>query len=102
MPIMMYVGSHVITSRIASGIVSRIASMNARNMLSLDRSGWPTKKRAKCHVTPGAMICWQSYSTPMLVDGMMTPMRPRLPIHGSCGFSTFMSIAPAAVQTGSK
>jgi hypothetical protein len=47
------------------------------------RSGCSTKKRAKCQVTPGGIIRWQSYSTPILLDGMMTPIRPRDPIQGS-------------------
>src|SRR5215207_8786953 len=72
-------------SRMASGMVLRIASMNARNMLSLDRSGCSTQNRAKCQVNPAGMMRWQSYSTPILVDGMITPMRPRAPIQGSCG-----------------
>jgi len=28
---------------------------------------------------------WQSYSTPVLVDGITMPIRPREPIQGSCG-----------------
>ena len=51
------------------------------------------KNRAKCQVTPSGIKRWQSYSTPILVDGMMTPMRAREPIQGSCGLvKTWVSV----------
>src|SRR6266568_8926416 len=75
-------------SRMADGIVARMASMKARNMSSLERSGCSTQKRPKCQVTPAGMNRWQSYSTPILVEGMTTPIRPRWPIHGSCGLAS--------------
>jgi hypothetical protein len=82
-PIMMWVGLHVSTSRTDRGIVSRISLRKCTKLSSLDRSVCSTKKRPGCQVTPRSPARtsrWRSYSTAVLVEGMITPTLARCPM----------------------
>ena len=61
-------------------MVWRNISRNFMKFSSSLRSTCSIMKRLKCQVTPRGIIRWQSYSTAVLVEGMITPSLARWPM----------------------